>query len=186
MTSPSVQLIADPDRVVETLSAARRRILAALDEPDSATGLARRLGTTRQSVNYHLRSLEDAGLVELHEEKPRRGLTERVMRRSSDVILVDPTAFDTTGLSTGDVVGLNGVVSLARDLIARAAEVSTRAGERGQRVAAASLHTEIRLASPSDLNEMLTEIAAIIARHDSGGSGLRVQVGTAALPVGDP
>jgi hypothetical protein len=38
----------------------RLRILAALLEPDSATGLARRMKLPRQSVNYHLSELNDA------------------------------------------------------------------------------------------------------------------------------
>ncbi|NIP81922.1 MAG: helix-turn-helix domain-containing protein, partial [Gemmatimonadetes bacterium] len=58
----------------------RRLLDALLERPDSAVGLARRLGDTRQRLNYHLRVLEGAGLVELEEERPRRGVRERVMR----------------------------------------------------------------------------------------------------------
>ena len=38
--------------------------MRALDQPDSAAGLARRLGVPRQKLNYHLRLLEDDGLVD--------------------------------------------------------------------------------------------------------------------------
>ena len=52
-----------------TVSAFRRQILDALrGDPASATQIARNLATTRQRVNYHLKALEGAGLVELHEE----------------------------------------------------------------------------------------------------------------------
>jgi DNA-binding transcriptional ArsR family regulator len=176
-------MLHDPDQVVDALSAFRRGILAALDRPDSATGLARQLGSTRQKVNYHLRALEDVGLVEVEELRQRRGLTERVMRRTSDVVLVDPTAFDTSGLSRTDVVGVSGVVTTATDLIGQAAQVASRAGNRGERVVAATLDTEIRVASPSALKAMLDEIAAVVARHDSGADGLRVRVATAVLPA---
>lgn len=177
-----IMVLDDPDQVVGALSAFRRAILATMDEPMSATEIAPRLETSRQRVNYHLRALEEAGLVELHEERQRRGLTERVMRRAADVVLVDPSAFDTGGLDRADVAGLSGVVSVAMDLLEQAAVVSSLAGRSGQRVAAAALDTEIRVESPLRLQQMLEEIGDVVARHDSGDAGLRVRVATSVLP----
>ena len=56
---------------------------ATLDEPLTVAEIARRvgLGLARQKVAYHLRVLEQAGLVELVELRQRRGFTERVLRR---------------------------------------------------------------------------------------------------------
>lgn len=183
MGRPTVMILDDPDRVVHTLSAFRRLILSALDQPGSATGIARRLGSTRQKVNYHLRALEDAGLVEVEETRQRRGLTERVMRRTSDVVLVDPTAFDTSGLTKQEVAGLSAVVATATDLIGHAAEITTVAGSRGERVAAGTLDTEVRVSSPAELKQMLDEIARVVARHDGGDEGLRIRVVTSVLPA---
>lgn len=178
-----VTVLDDPDQVVETLSAFRRQILDVLSgDPASATQIARNLGTTRQRVNYHLKALESAGLVELHEERQRRGLTERVMRTSAEVFLVDPSVFDSGRLTRRDVAGVSAVVSVATDLIRQATVISARAGERDERVAAATLDTHIRVRSPSALRSMLDEIGAVIARHDSGETGLRVRVATSVLP----
>jgi len=171
----------DPDTVVDVLTPVRRAILAALDEPDTATGLARRLGSTRQKINYHLRALEDAELVEVDEIRPRRGLTERVMRRTSDVVLVDPAAFDTSGLTRSDVAGLNAVVALATEVIGQAARASLAARD-GARVAAVSLDTTVRHADPSALHSMLEQIGDGRARHASR-AGLSVRVATSVLPV---
>lgn len=184
-THPDITVLDDPDRVIEVLSPIRRRILAELDEPASATVLAGRLATSRQRVNYHLRALEEAGLVEFHEARPRRGLTERVMRRASDIIVVDPGAFDAEGLATSDRVGLGGVVAMATELIRLASRVTAAAGDRRERVVAASLDAEIRLRRPSDLDALLTDLADVMARHDSPGDGLRVRVGTAVLSAFD-
>jgi DNA-binding transcriptional ArsR family regulator len=41
----------------------RLKILAALLEPDSATGVARRMDLPRQTVNYHVRELARARLL---------------------------------------------------------------------------------------------------------------------------
>lgn len=183
MGSDSVVMLGDPDDVIDNLSRTRRAVLSALDEPASATVVARRLGSTRQKVNYHLRALEQAGLVECAELRPRRGLTERVMRRTSDVVLVDPLAFDASELARSDVAGVAGVVATATDLIRQAATVASAAARRRARVASAVLDTEIRVASPAALSAMLDEVAAVVARHDSGDEGLLLRVSTTVLPA---
>ena len=74
-----VEVITDRDAAVAALDPLRSKILGLLVEPGSATTLAATLGMPRQQINYHLRMLEANGLVHLVEERPRRGLTERVM-----------------------------------------------------------------------------------------------------------
>src|SRR6266704_348815 len=69
----------EPDRVLTALSPLRRKLLNRLREPSSATQLAAALGLPRQRVNYHLRTLEAAGLVELVELRQRRGCVERIV-----------------------------------------------------------------------------------------------------------
>ena len=178
-----VDVVRDAGRASH-LSGLRREILRALDRPDSASGVAGRLGTTRQKVNYHLRALEEAGFVELAEERQRRGLTERIMRRTSDAVVVDPRAFDVSGLTEADAIGLGGVVATATDVIRSAASVASAASAAGERVAASVLDGEVRLASPTALDAMVEEIAAVIARHSSP-TGLRFRTTTILLPV-DP
>ena len=67
-------------RAAAALSPFRLGLLEGLQQPESASGLARRLGLPRQQVNYHLRELERAGFIELSEARQRRGCTERIMR----------------------------------------------------------------------------------------------------------
>ena len=178
---PTLSLITDPDQAI-SLSGMRRRILEALDEPDSATGLANTLGTSRQKVNYHLRELEKTGFVELAEVRQRRGLEERVMRRTSDVVLVDPAAFSGVDLNKRDAVGLSGVIATAASLIRQGAAVAAGASESDESVAAATLDGEIRIESPVRLREMLGEIAEIVSRYDST-TGLGLRVATTVLPT---
>jgi DNA-binding transcriptional ArsR family regulator len=178
VSEQTIALVTDP-MSVEALTPFRRSLLRELDDPDSATGLAKRLGTTRQRVNYHLRALEDAGLVELDEVRQRRGLQERLMRRSGDVVVVDPTAFG--HLEGKDRTGVVGVVSTASDLIRQAATVGSEASRAGEKVAAGTLDTVVRLKDPKSLRLMLEEIASVVAKYDSGESGLAVRVATVAL-----
>lgn len=175
-----ITFIEDPARAA-TLTGLRRRILDSLDEPDSATGVAAKLGISRQKANYHLRSLEKADLVELAEIRQRRGLEERLMRRTADVVLVDPTAFAGLDLSRGDAVGLSGVIAAAASLIRQGATVAGDASSRGDSVVAATLDTAIRVESPEHLKQMLADLAAVVASYDSD-VGLQVRVATNVLP----
>lgn len=55
----------------------RRRVLSALRErAASPSELAAELGERLGTVSYHVRQLASAGLIELVEERPRRGATE--------------------------------------------------------------------------------------------------------------
>ena len=69
----AITYIDSPDRVRLALSPVRRDLLKRLRTPSSASGLAAELELPRQRLNYHLKALETAGLVELVEERPRRG-----------------------------------------------------------------------------------------------------------------
>src|SRR5687768_16521736 len=79
------------------LDPTRRRILAALQSPTSATGVAHDLRLSRQLVNYHVRALERAGLVEEVERRQRRGLEERIVRATASHFLISPDALGTLG-----------------------------------------------------------------------------------------
>jgi DNA-binding transcriptional ArsR family regulator len=174
-------MIHDPNVIADNLTGIRRDILEILDEPQSATSLAGRLGLSRQKINYHLRKLEDSGFVELAETRQRRGLTERLMRRTAEVVVVDPLAFSSLELDRQDVVGLSGVVASATDTIRRAAQVAHSAAASGSRIAASNMETEIRIADPQAMRRLLDDMAALMARYDNG-TGLRVTVTSIILP----
>ena len=85
-----VEVIEDAAAAEASLDPMRSRLLAELVEPASAAGLAARLGLPRQKVNYHLRTLEGHGLIELAEERKRGNLTERVMRATAAAYVISP------------------------------------------------------------------------------------------------
>jgi DNA-binding transcriptional ArsR family regulator len=128
-------------------TALRRQVLDSLEEPDSAAGVARRLGLARQKVNYHLRALERDGLVELVDERPRRGFVERRLRA------VARDRFSSAYLAA----------AAARTAVDVAA-LRERAGAAGQALATLTLETEIRFESPAALRAFADELAAAAAR----------------------
>src|ERR1700684_871438 len=72
-----VAVIEDAAAAEISLDPIRARMLAELAEPHTATTLAARLGLARQKVNYHVKTLEQHGLVELIEERRKGNTTER-------------------------------------------------------------------------------------------------------------
>src|SRR5258708_1378330 len=86
----SIALVEDADRVRTALSPLRRRRLERLRTRGAAPQLAGELTLGRQRVNSHLRALEEAGLIELVEERQRRGCVERILAARARAFVVDP------------------------------------------------------------------------------------------------
>src|SRR6188472_3630 len=87
-----VTVIDDPAAAEVSLDPVRTRLLAELAQPGSASSLAAKVGLARQKVNYHLRTLEHHGLVELVEERRKGNMTERVMRATASSYVISPAA----------------------------------------------------------------------------------------------
>src|SRR5579862_5784543 len=87
-----VAVIEDAAAAEVSLDPIRARMLAELAEPHTATTLAARLGLARQKVNYHVKTLEKHGLVELVEERRKGNMTERVVRASAAAYVISPAA----------------------------------------------------------------------------------------------
>lgn len=144
----------------------RLKVLEQLAEADSASGLARRLGMPRQVVNYHLKALEQAGVVEFVEERPRGGMKERLMRATARSYLISPEAM---GAVEPDPKRLRDCFSWAY-LVAAAARavrdlgiLRQRADRANKRLATFTLETEIRFASAADRDAFTRELAAKVA-----------------------
>ena len=94
---PLVEIISNTDAAAALLKPPRPALLAALQEADSAAGLAKRLEMPRQRLNHHLRELERVGLLELVEERRRGNFTERVLRATARRYLMAPEILEELG-----------------------------------------------------------------------------------------
>lgn len=160
----------------------RRRLLQILaDHPDSASGLAERLGEKRQRINYHVRSLEDAGLIELAEERPRRGLTEKIYRPVGRRFVIDPAILGDLDageeLVEGDRWAASYAIALASRTTREIAALHSKAGREGKRLATASMDTTVRIRTPKAMEAFVDDFAraigAVVARHDDPATGAR-------------
>jgi DNA-binding transcriptional ArsR family regulator len=161
-----VQVLSDSTQLAAALSPLRQRVLAELQEPQSASGLAPRLGLSRQALNYHLRELEREGLLELVEERPRRGCVERVLRVTSRAFVVSPAVLGGLGddpAQARDRFSSAYLLATASQVIRDVALLRERAAAVEERLATFTMDSEIRFASPAAFRSFVDELASSVA-----------------------
>jgi DNA-binding transcriptional ArsR family regulator len=144
----------------------RLKLLEHLGQGDSASGLARKLDVPRQVLNYHLKALETAGVVEFVEERPRRGMKERVMRATALSYLISPEALgavEPDPRRLRDRFSWAYLVAAAGRIVRDLGTLRARADRAGQRLATFTLETEVRFASAADRDAFTRELADHVA-----------------------
>ncbi|HET9139111.1 ArsR/SmtB family transcription factor [Actinophytocola sp.] len=176
-----VAVIADPAAAEVSLDPVRARLLAELAEPLSATMLAARVGLPRQKVNYHLRTLEKHGLVELVEERRKGNATERVLRASAASYLISPAALAAVApdpRSAPDRLSARWLLALAARTVREVGDLLTGAAKARKRVATFALDATVRFGTAADraafTEELTGAVTALVARyHDETAAGGR-------------
>jgi DNA-binding transcriptional ArsR family regulator len=180
----------EPEKVRRALSPIRRQLLARLREPASATQLAAVLDMPRQRVNYHLRALEDAGLVELVEERPRRGCVERIFRTRPGALVVDPAVIDTEFTHIHDQYAAEHLVAVAAGTVRDVARMQAAAADQGKRLLTFTVEAAVRFGQPQDVHAFTDELAAAIRTvverfDDKNGRPYRLIAGGHPEPRGE-
>jgi len=185
----------EPDKVRAALSPLRRELLGLLREPSSATQLAAALDLPRQRVNYHLRALETAGLIELVEERQRRGCVERILRARPGSVVVDPTV-----MATGHEAAFTGIhdqyaaahlVGVAAATVRDVGRMQAKADAAGKRLLTFTVEAEVRFAEPGDVHAFTDELAEAVRRtverfDNPAGRAYRVVALGHPKPKGEP
>jgi DNA-binding transcriptional ArsR family regulator len=189
-----VQVIEEPAAAAVALDPMRSRLLAELAQPASAATLAARIGLPRQKVNYHLRTLEAQGLVELAEERKRGGITERVMRATAVTYVISPAAMGETAVDperAADRFSAGYLVALAGRVVAEVGGLARRADAAGKRLPTLAMDTEIRFRSAEDraafAEELTAAVVDLVSRyHHDDGRPHRVVVAAHPTPERNP
>jgi DNA-binding transcriptional ArsR family regulator len=168
----AVQTIADPEALQALAHPLRIRILDALRRPDSAAGVARRLGEARQKVNYHLKELDRAGLVSRAGERRTGNFVETLYQAAARTLVVSPRAAwgDPRRLTAlTEQTSLEHLVTLGERLQRDAAVLLDRAAFDGDEIPSAAVEVEIRLAGADDraafLEEYLAAVGPLLRRY---------------------
>lgn len=176
-----VAVIEDPAVAEVSLDPVRARLLAELVEPGSATMLAARVGLPRQKVNYHLKTLERHGLLNLVEERRKGNCTERVLQASALSYVISPTALAALApdpARSPDQLSARWLLAVAARLVREVGELITSAARARKRVATFALDGEVRFASAADRAAFATELTNAITTlvgkyHDETAEGGR-------------
>ncbi|GAA3680601.1 helix-turn-helix protein [Lentzea atacamensis] len=176
-----VAVIEDPAAAEVSLDPVRARLLAELAEPGSATMLAAKVGLPRQKVNYHLRTLEQHGLVELVEERRKGNVNERLLQATAASYVISPTALAAVQpdpARSPDRLSARWLLAVSARLVRDVGTLITGATKAKKRLATFALDGEVRFATAADRAAFAEELATCVTRlvakyHDEQAEGGR-------------
>jgi len=165
-------VIEDPAAAEVSLDPIRARLLAELSEPGSATMLAAKVGLPRQKVNYHLKTLEAHGLVEMIEERRKGNVNERIMRATAAAYVISPTALasvEPDPARSPDQLSASWLLAVAARLVRDMGTLITGAAKARKRVATFAIDGEVRFASAADraafAQELSGAVTALVSKY---------------------
>ncbi|GAA1286389.1 helix-turn-helix domain-containing protein [Pseudonocardia aurantiaca] len=177
-----LSVIDDPAAAGVSLDPVRARLLAELVEPGSASSLAAKVGLPRQKINYHLRTLEQHGLVELVAERRKGNMTERVMQATAASYVISPAALSAVAPDPGrapDRLSARWLIAVAARTVREVGDLLAGATKAGKRLATFAVDGEVRFASAADRAAFADELAAAVTTlvakyHDESAEGGRL------------
>ncbi len=178
---PEIEILRSAASAGAALDSTRQQLLALLREPDSAAGLARQLGLPRQRLNYHLRELEKAGLVEPFDERRKGNCVERRFRATARCYVISPEILGELGPTPakgGDRASAGYLIGAAGRSIRETGDLELRARSAGQRMASLTLDAEVRFPTAKARAEFAAELADLLTdllaryRADRSAPGL--------------
>lgn len=169
-----LESVANVKRASALLHPLRLRLLALSREPTSSSDLARRLGLTRQRVNYHVRTLERAGFLRPAGRVRKGNMIEQRYVASARAYALSPAVLGPVAVDwrqIGDTASADYLLALAEQV---RSDVETAAGEaaaEGGRIATLSLKAQFRFDTPAQRAQFNTAVreavVGVIARHTS-------------------
>lgn len=174
-TGSGLDLVREPSQAAILLQhPLRLKILLALLEPDSATGVARRMKLPRQTVNYHVRELARAHFLARAGRRRRRHLYEQCYVATARGYVLSPELLGNLAADPAQVADtfsakyLLGLASKLQSELARSADLAAAAGKR---LATLSINTELRFITPEQraafTQELQRAIVEVAGRHSS-------------------
>ncbi|MEW9837978.1 ArsR/SmtB family transcription factor [Mesorhizobium marinum] len=172
------------------LTPLRRTLLELLREPNSASRLARSLDVPRQRIGYHLKCLQEAGLIKAVGEVQRRGFAEKLYSTASSALVIDPQILGSAGRSEiekQDRYASGHLIEAAARMVRDVSRMESAAAEEGSRLLTFTIETEIAFARPADIERYAADLAdalhALASKYGRGKAGKRYSVVVGGHPA---
>lgn len=148
----------------------RIELLAMLDEPRTCGQLAKTFQTSPQKIYYHLKVLEQAGLVKKVAEKRVRGIMEGYYQAAADSYWLSPELVEKFGGERGskDQLSLNYLLGLAEQVRSEVIPMLNSEKE----IPSLGISGQIRLRDSADRVSFLNELQGLVYKlAEKYGSG---------------
>ncbi len=179
---PAVYSIHTPEALQALSHPTRVAMLETLHEPRSAAAVGRELGQTRQRMNYHLKALEQAGLVERVGTRQNGNFVETLYRAAARAFVVSPQVAWSGPRRIGALRSqhaLGTLVGIGEQLQRDAAVLLDRAAYESEQIASAVVSAEVSFGSDAErsafMREYLEATRELLDRYGAkGGQPYRV------------
>ncbi|HMK11566.1 MAG TPA: helix-turn-helix domain-containing protein [Acidimicrobiales bacterium] len=188
MQQQRVGVVDDVQEVQALTHPVRIAALAALRSPDSAAGVARAIGHSRQLVNYHLKELERAGLIVAAGERRKGNFVEQLYEAVASTFVVSPRLAwggADRDRAIRDQASLEHLITLGERLQRDAGALLDRAAFDGEQIASATVEADVRFADEAARSAFMTEYLAVLGpllKKHGAKRGLRHRVAMAVYP----
>src|SRR6185436_5723396 len=151
--------IEDVEQAMTLLKPLRLEILRRLDSPRTCPELAAEFEESAQKIYYHVKALQEAGLVDKVAEKRVRGTVEGYYQAKARSYWLAPKLVGAVGGArpARDQASLRVLLQLAEDVIEDTGKLGS-VSEAGQHVPSLSLSAQIHLADSAQRAEFLQEL----------------------------
>ena len=178
-------VVRDAYQLAAVVSPVRHHLLRTLTTvgPESARELAQRLGRSPESLYYHLRGLEEAGLVVQTETRSRNGRPEAVWSAVARDIYTDPKQTSPEYVEAMQRSAAALLRLAARQVHAALERQRETGGKRPPSVRCMQLHARLSPAAVRELARRLDEVLAFLRDSDDPDAGEMVAVTVTSAPV---
>lgn len=185
MTAPV--LVDRPEQVRALASPTAHQIVCVMERLRRATvaEIARHTGVEAGSLYYHVRRLQEAGVLAEHGRRKTGGRDEVVYELPGSEVVFSPEAS-----SPGFLRELRRAIRMRlryveRAMLAALGRPGTVRRRRGRNLSLHQHHARLRPARRAELYRRIEELEAFLMEHDDPSVGEFLSVTIAILPVGD-
>jgi len=158
----NIFLIQSPQQAKAIFKPIRLEILQLLNQPHTCTELAEVLNTSPQKIYYHIKILQDSGLVKKVREERVRGIMEGYYQASAASYMLSPGMVEKLGGAemAKQQLSLANLLNLIQQMQAEITVLS----QSKEEIPSIGLSAQISLNSPADRSAFHTELQECIQK----------------------